>query len=123
LASTLGKIELESIEDGREEQVIENLLRRAVLNVFNRYLDLKQFDQLIAKFKTGLTIVVSDTMSSQEYVKRAREDDDLNEGIRRLGGDKNPATIASAVEFILEGLHLSRRLNKDRLAGKTQYRG
>ena len=123
LASTLGKIELESIEDGREGQIIENLLRRAVLNVFNRYLDLKQFDQLIAKFKTGLTIVVSDTMSSQEYVKRAREDDDLNEGIRRLGGDKNPATIASAVEFILEGLHLSRRLNKDRLAGKTQYRG
>ena len=123
LASTIGKIELESIEDGREEQIIENLLRRATLNVFNRYFDLKQFDELIAKFKTGLTIVVSDTLSSQEYVKRARENNDLSEGIKKLGADKNPATMASAVEFILEGLHLNRRLNKDRMAGKTQYRG
>ena len=33
------------------------------------------------------------------------------------------AVIASAVEFVLEGLHLNKRLNKDRSGGKAQYRG
>jgi magnesium chelatase subunit I len=39
------------------------------------------------------------------------------------GGDESPAAIASAVEFVLEGLHLSKRLNKDAGAGKATYRG
>ena len=29
------------------------------------------------------------------------------------GGDESPAAVAAAVEFVLEGLHLSKRLNKD----------
>ena len=32
-------------------------------------------------------------------------------------GADEPAVVASAVEFLLEGLHLARRLNKDRVAG------
>jgi hypothetical protein len=31
--------------------------------------------------------------------------------------------VASAVEFVLEGLHLSRKLNKDIHAGRFRYRG
>jgi len=27
------------------------------------------------------------------------------------------------VEFVLEGLHLNKRLNKDKVAGKAHYRG
>ena len=34
-----------------------------------------------------------------------------------------PAAVASAVEFVLEGLHLSRKLNKDVKSGQTSYRG
>ena len=37
-------------------------------------------------------------------------------------GAEEPAVVASAVEFLLEGLHLARRLNKDRVAGGTVYR-
>jgi len=33
-----------------------------------------------------------------------------------------PAEVASAVEFVLEGLHLSKRLNKDAHAGRATYR-
>jgi magnesium chelatase subunit I len=39
----------------------------------------------------------------------------LGEAVSRLGVGESPASIASAVEFLLEGLHLQRRLNKDRL--------
>jgi magnesium chelatase subunit I len=43
---------------------------------------------------------------------------------RRRAATESPASVASAVEFVLEGLHLHRRLNKDRLAGSiARYRG
>ena len=37
-------------------------------------------------------------------------------------GDESPAAVASAVEFVLEGLHLSKRLNKDGSATGATYR-
>ena len=37
-------------------------------------------------------------------------------------GDESAAAVASAVEFLLEGLHLSKRLNKDSAGGRASYR-
>jgi magnesium chelatase subunit I len=37
-------------------------------------------------------------------------------------GATEPATLAAAVEFVLEGLHLSKKLNKDVQAGAARYR-
>ena len=37
-------------------------------------------------------------------------------------GDESPAAVAAAVEFVLEGLHLSKRLNKDTSATGATYR-
>ena len=39
----------------------------------------------------------------------------------RTDGAEEPAVVASAVEFLLEGLHLARRINKERVAGGTVY--
>jgi magnesium chelatase subunit I len=40
------------------------------------------------------------------------------------GGDESPAAVAAAVEFLLEGLHLSKRLNKDTSGtSAATYRG
>jgi magnesium chelatase subunit I len=36
---------------------------------------------------------------------------------------KSPSEVAAATEFLLEGLHLNKRLNKDKVGGKVQYRG
>ena len=36
---------------------------------------------------------------------------------------ETPAGVASAIEFVLEGLHLSKRLNKDAVGGRAAYRG
>ncbi|MXZ53003.1 MAG: hypothetical protein F4Z34_07455 [Acidimicrobiaceae bacterium] len=35
---------------------------------------------------------------------------------------ESPAMVASAVELVLEGLHLSKRLNKDAQGPRAQYR-
>jgi magnesium chelatase subunit I len=46
-------------------------------------------------------------------VRAVLEDDDDRE---------SPAVVASAVELVLEGLHLSKRLNKEATGGRAQYR-
>jgi magnesium chelatase subunit I len=38
------------------------------------------------------------------------------------GAGASPAVQASAVEFVLEGLHLSKRLNKDASGPRATYR-
>ena len=39
------------------------------------------------------------------------------------GGSEDPALVASAVEFLLEGLHLTKRLNKEAAGSRATYRG
>ncbi len=39
------------------------------------------------------------------------------------GGDESPAAVAAAAAFVLEGLHLSKRLNKDASGQRATYRG
>ena len=121
IASTKGKIELESGEEEMEEQVIERLIRNAVQVTFNRYFNVHDFDMLLERFKNGLRVEVSESMSSEEYVRLANEVEGLSEAMARLKAGEKPATMASALEFVLEGLHLNKRLNKDRVAGKTLY--
>jgi magnesium chelatase subunit I len=120
--STGGKIELETVGDRDEEKVIEKLLQKAVLNVFNRHFALHEFDELLANFDNGLKVEVGDSLTSLEYVRQAAEVSGFTPAIKKLGGQGNPAQIASAIELVLEGLHLNRKLNKDRSAGRMRYR-
>src|SRR5712692_8682333 len=120
--STGGKIELETVGDRDEEKVIEKLLQKAVLNVFNRHFALHEFDELLGGFDNGLKIEVGDGLPSLEYVRQAAEVAGFTPAIKKLGGQGNPAQIASAIELVLEGLHLNRKLNKDRSATRMRYR-
>ncbi len=120
--STGGKIELETVGDRDEEKVIEKLLQKAVLNVFNRHFALHEFDELLTNFDNGLKVEVGDGLASLEYVRQAAEVSGFTPAIKKLGGQGNPAQISSAIELVLEGLHLNRKLNKDRSAGRMRYR-
>ncbi|HEY3219066.1 MAG TPA: sigma 54-interacting transcriptional regulator [Candidatus Limnocylindria bacterium] len=122
IASTAGKIELESVGDVTEERVIERLAQRAVLNVFNRTFSLGEFDALLAAFQRGATMHVSSTLASGEYVKQALQIPGMKGAVAKLGGTGNPATVAAAVEFVLEGLHLNRKLNKERGDTRSTFR-
>ena len=122
-ASTAGKIELEYMgEDKREEEVVERLTNRAVLKVFDRFLKLDTLKPVIAYFANGWGMKVSDSMPAGEYLEDVRNIVGLSEGISALGVGERPALIASAAEFILEGLHLHQKLNKEREGGRYTYR-
>ena len=123
IPSTMGKIELETMEDGREGRVLEDLTKRAVLNVFGRYLDADELEDIVLGFEEGLVVETGGDRPSSEYVTLLAEIEGFDEPLRRLGVDNRHALVASGMEFILEGLHLKRRLNKDRVGGRYRYRG
>jgi magnesium chelatase subunit I len=122
IASTAGKIELESAGDVSEERVVRKLIQKATLNTWNRYFQLSDFASTIGRFNTGAMVEVSDLMPAEDYARQALEWPEVRAGVQRLGVGEHPAAVASAVEFILEGLHLSRKLNKDRSDGRALYR-
>jgi magnesium chelatase subunit I len=123
LPALSGKIEFETVDDGREEQIVERLIQGAVLAVFNHYFSLGELEPTVARFKAGYAVEVSDLTPTADYVKLAKETEGLDTAVEKLGAKKNAPLIASAVEFVLEGLHLNKRLNKDKVAGRYQYRG
>jgi magnesium chelatase subunit I len=122
MASTCGKIELDAVGDIQEERVVQRLINAAIVSVFDEYFQPGEFEQLVAGFERGLSVQVGDDLASMEYVNQLARVGGLGKAIDKLGGRGNPASIASTVEFILEGLHLNRRLNKDEVGGKTRYR-
>jgi magnesium chelatase subunit I len=122
MASTCGKIELDAVGEVKEDRVVQKLINGAILSVFGEYFEPREFEQLVAGFERGLNVQVGDDMPSMEYVTQLSKVGGLSKAIDKLNGRGSPATIASSVEFILEGLHLNRRLNKDEVGGKTRYR-
>ena len=123
LTSTGGKVELESVEEGREPRIIEDLTKRAVLNIFNNYFSVHEFDEVIRRFDEGLSIDTGDMIYSKELAGWAKELPELRDGAGRLKAGRSLSGQAAAIEFILDGLHLSRRINKDRREGGYRYRG
>jgi magnesium chelatase subunit I len=122
VASTAGKIELEAAPDTSEDKVLGKLVQRAVLNVFKRSFGDGELDEVVAAFQGGLTVEASDDMPSRDYLQQVGPVEALQAAATRLGAS-DPASVAAAVEFVLEGLHLSKKLNKDQRPGQNaRYR-
>ena len=122
--STIGKLELESLSDEiPEERVVDRLLARAIHDVFGRRVDLASLQEVVEAFESGLVIRTGESVPSRDYVRWMRETPGMPEAVGRLGVGESPAAVASGVEFLLEGLHLHRRLNKDRASTGGLYRG
>ena len=123
LASFRGKVEMEAFEDGREARVMDDLCRRAILNVFARHFDAESLGEVVQPFEEGLTVETGGEMPSKEYAKLVERLGGLSPAVDRLGAGDGAQETASAVEFVLEGLHLSRRLNRDRVGRGFRYTG
>ena len=128
IASTVGKVELESIgDDAPEERIVERLITKALYATFSRLASLDDLEPVVDAFESGFTVEIGERTPSREYVAWMLEVPGLSMAVRDLGafdvtdGAEEPAVVASAVEFILEGLHLARRINKDRIPGGTLY--
>ena len=125
-ASSSGKIEIESLEDGREGMILENLVKAAVLTVFKEVVPFDTVREVLPAFEEGAIVHTGDDVPSADLARLVDEVPSLRAAIVALtGNDESPAALAGAVEFVLEGLHLSKRLNKDVTSGSgaATYRG
>jgi magnesium chelatase subunit I len=121
-ASTAGKLELEYVgEDKKEEDLIERLVNRAVLKIFDHHMKVDDLKRVIAYFEEGWGVEVSDRSPSSEYLDALREVPGLREAVNQLGAFESPGLMAAASELIFEGLHLHQKLNKERSGGRFAY--
>ncbi len=77
----------------------------------------------MAAFQQGATAIVSDSLASEEYVRQFSEMEELLARAKSFCPDPSPAMLASAAEFILEGLYLHRLIHKESVGAETRYKG
>jgi magnesium chelatase subunit I len=123
-ASTAGKVEIETLDEGRDEAIVERLVQAAVLAVFKRHFQISHFADVVMAFNNDDTVVhAGDDLPSSAYADTLAAMPVLRGPVMELAGSETPAAVASATEFVLEGLHLSKRLNKESVPGRATYRG
>lgn len=123
MASSSGKIEIESIEEGREGQIVKQMLNAAVLEVFKGRFSPEDLVAVVESFDGGTVAHTGDDLGSAQYADMLAGNPALAAAVAELTDSSEPAELASAVELILEGLHLSKRLNKEAIGMRATYRG
>jgi magnesium chelatase subunit I len=123
VASTAGKVEFETVDDGREEQVLDRIVKASILETFRARTRPEKLTDVVGAFENGLVVHTGEDIASSEYAKLLSDVPALRSTLADLEVGETPAGVASATEFVLEGLHLSKRLNKDAMGGRAAYRG
>ena len=125
-SSTAGKVEIETLEEGREAEILERLVNSAVLSVFKDSVPPDLHRAVVDAFDEDLVVDVGDDVADTDYASLLATVPALTAPVQALLADdeaaESPAMVASAVELVLDGLHLSKRLNKDAHGPRAQYR-
>ncbi|HYB97917.1 MAG TPA: AAA family ATPase [Candidatus Limnocylindrales bacterium] len=121
-ASTNGKLELEyGLDSAKEAAVVDRLLSVAVKTVFDSRLSVAQLQPVLEYMGQGWGVAVSDSMPAADYLEGLSSIPGLREVIEHLGPFESPGLTAAAIEFVFEGLHLLKKLNRERQGGRLSY--
>ncbi len=126
IVSTLrGKVEFESGEEGREIEVLAHLLRVATAETFRARLASTDLSGFIALVAEGGSVQTGELIPASKIVGQVGALPGLGAVLQRLGiTEPGAEQAAAAIEFVLEGLHLTRRLAKNTSDdGRTTYQG
>jgi magnesium chelatase subunit I len=123
IPTLLGKVEFEMGEEGREQPILDHVLKLAIAATYRERLgglDLTGFTDVFARgglVETGELVPAADLLGQLGTVSG------LAKVLDRLGyGDAaTSGQVAAAAEFALEGLHLTRRIDKATIDGRTVY--
>ena len=121
--AALGRVEFDLLEEGREEEIVARALQRAILTVWRDRLGGTDLSAFVHRFDDGLTVESSDVMAGTDLLAQfAGPIDGLHRWMQALGEEAETEEVAaSVVEFVLEGLHLGRRINKADDVGLAVY--
>jgi magnesium chelatase subunit I len=127
-ASSRGKLELMLAEgDGSEDKLIQAILGEAIKTVFGKHADYNHYDEIALQFKGGITLQVGDEVPTATMLENYSHIKGLPKAAADLAKDlgmdpKDPASLVSAGEFLLESLYVNNRLSKATVRGKTFFR-
>ncbi|MCZ6855736.1 MAG: sigma 54-interacting transcriptional regulator [Gammaproteobacteria bacterium] len=118
--SLQGKIEFEAMEEGQEDKITQRIIHGAVKTVFDRHYDINDLESVTTAFNDGLSIETGEDMAATDYAKIIEKIPAINDVFVNLQ-ETSPGERAATVEFILEGLHLHKLLNKHEYEGFAAY--
>jgi len=125
LPTLLGKVEFEMGEEGREHAVLDHLLRLAMAATFRERLAGIDLSGFTAVFAEGAVVETGELVPAAELLGQLGSVPGLSKVLDRLdyGDAASRGQVAAAAEFTLEGLHLTRRIEKETVDGRTVYGG
>jgi magnesium chelatase subunit I len=115
-----GKLEFESGEEGREQAVLEHLLRRATADTAQRLLGGIDVGALVVAIENGSAVTTGERVSARDVLAAVPEVPAIAQVQERLDA-KSDGQRAAAVELALEALYLAKRIDKVSGDGETVY--
>jgi magnesium chelatase subunit I len=120
-----GKIEFETGEEGREEEILTHLLRLATAEVVRSRLAGVDLGLLVEALEAGAIVTTGEQVTAREFLSGLPvlgESEVYDEICDRLDAT-NDGERAGAIELALEGLYLARRVAKETGGGEAIYGG
>ena len=123
LPAITGKFELEYEGELRgADNVAREIIRNAVGTVFGGIFAASEYGQVGEWFDLGGTLQVEDTLAAEPLLQRTGAVQGLHELARQAGPGTDASTplLASAVDFVLEGLYAHKKISRSE---DRQYQG
>jgi magnesium chelatase subunit I len=115
-----GKLEFESGEEGREQAVLEHLLRRATADTASKALGGIDVGPLVAAVEQGSAVTTGERVSAKAVLAALPGLPVVDDIAKRLGAESD-GERAAALELSLEALYLAKRIDKVSGEGETVY--
>jgi magnesium chelatase subunit I len=121
--STQGKIEFDTLDENDSDQIIAALVSLAVRQCFAEHVLLEEAPDIVDAFQGEVLVHTGDDLPDRDYLEVLAAMPALDAPVRRIAGpEASDGELAAAVEFVLEGLHLTKRLAKDASGARALYR-
>ncbi|MFL6061577.1 MAG: sigma 54-interacting transcriptional regulator [Marmoricola sp.] len=118
-----GKIEFETGEEGREEEILTHLLRTATAETVRAHLSGIDLALLVDALENGSPVVTGEQVTARDFLAGlpALGESELYDDVCERLGATDDGTRAGAIELALEGLYLARKVGKEADDGEVVY--
>ncbi len=118
-----GKIEFESGEEGREDQILDHLLRSATAETVRAHFRGIDFAVLVDAIENGTIITTGEQVTARDFLTGlpVLGESELYDDVCERLGATNDGQRAGAIELALEGLYLARKVSKETDGSETIY--
>ena len=118
-----GKVEMEyETVDENQADVIVNLAKQAIKAIFDTHFKIEELASITDAFENGVTAEISQNQPSKDYLPAFNVIPGMEDAAGKLVDPADPAQASAAIEFILEGLHLSNKLNREMIENRMVYK-